>query len=77
MGSASRAVSFTRTRQPLDAPYYSVETQFGSFGNYRTVLDATGPLNTDKSAALPNRHVLSAQRRARGLGRFRYMTRQD
>jgi iron complex outermembrane receptor protein len=41
-------VAYT-TRQPLDAPYYSVETQFGSFGNYRTVLDATGPLNTDKS----------------------------
>jgi iron complex outermembrane receptor protein len=41
-------VSYT-TKQPLDAPYYAVQQQVGSFGNYRTTIDATGPLNADKS----------------------------
>ncbi len=41
-------VSYT-TKQPLDAPYYAVDQQIGSFGNYRTTIDATGPLNADKS----------------------------
>ncbi len=37
------------TKQPLDAPYYSVNTQVGSLADYRTTIDATGPLNADKS----------------------------
>jgi len=32
------------TKKPLDAPYYSLQQQFGSFGVYRTTLDVTGPL---------------------------------
>ncbi len=41
-------VAYT-TKQPLDAPYYAVQQQVGSFANYRTTIDATGPLNADKS----------------------------
>lgn len=37
------------TKQPLDSPYYSAEQQAGSYGFYRTLADATGPLNSDKS----------------------------
>ncbi len=37
------------TKEPLNAPYYRVEQQFGSFANYRTTMDVTGPLNDDKS----------------------------
>ena len=37
------------TKQPLDAPYYAVNTQVGSLAEYRTTIDATGPLNADKS----------------------------
>ncbi|WP_400771173.1 TonB-dependent siderophore receptor [Methylosinus sporium] len=37
------------TKKPLDAPYYSIQQQIGSFANYRTTLDATGPLTADKS----------------------------
>lgn len=37
------------TKKPLDAPYYSLEQQFGSYDFYRTTLDATGPLNTNKT----------------------------
>ena len=37
------------TKEPLDAPYYAVEQQVGSLAFYRTTVDATGPLNTDKS----------------------------
>lgn len=36
-------------KRPLDAPYYSLEQQVGSFGNVRTTLDATGPVTADKS----------------------------
>lgn len=39
------------TKQPLDTPYYSLRQQFGSFDMYRTSVDATGPLNADKSLA--------------------------
>ena len=37
------------SKEPLDAPYYAVEQRFGSLADYRTTVDATGPLNTDKS----------------------------
>ncbi len=36
------------TKQPLDMPYYSLRQQFGSFDHYRTSIDATGPLTTNK-----------------------------
>jgi len=39
------------TKQPLDTPYYALRQQFGSFDLYRTSVDATGPLNDDKSLA--------------------------
>ncbi len=35
------------TKEPLNAPYYSVQQQIGSFANYRTSMDATGPLTQD------------------------------
>ena len=37
------------TKEPLDTPYYAVQQQFGSLADYRTTIDATGPLNADKS----------------------------
>jgi iron complex outermembrane receptor protein len=37
------------TKEPLNAPYYSVQQQLGSFANYRTSIDATGPLNPEGS----------------------------
>jgi iron complex outermembrane receptor protein len=37
------------TKQPLATPYYSVNQQFGSYNLYRTTVDATGPLTSDKS----------------------------
>jgi len=37
------------TNQPLDTPYYKASQQIGSFGNYRTTMDATGPLTEDKA----------------------------
>jgi len=37
------------TKQPLDQPYYAAQTQVGSLAFYRTTVDATGPLNADKS----------------------------
>jgi len=37
------------TKQPLDQPYYAVNQQIGSLAEYRTTLDATGPLTSDKS----------------------------
>ncbi|MDT4332349.1 TonB-dependent siderophore receptor [Methylomonas sp. MS20] len=39
------------TKQPLDTPYYSVRQQFGSYGHFRTDIDATGPLSTHKDLA--------------------------
>ncbi len=35
------------TKQPLATSYYSMQQQFGSFSNYRTTIDATGPLTKD------------------------------
>jgi len=37
------------TKKPLDMPYYSLEQQFGSYDLYRTTVDATGPVNDDRS----------------------------
>ena len=37
------------TKQPLDQPFYAVDQQIGSLAEYRTSLDATGPLTSDKS----------------------------
>lgn len=39
------------TKQPLDTPYYSLRQQFGSFDLYRTTIDATGPLTSNKDLA--------------------------
>ncbi|NOU22925.1 MAG: TonB-dependent receptor [Methyloglobulus sp.] len=35
------------TKQPLATPYYALQQQFGSYGLYRTSLDASGPLTKD------------------------------
>jgi iron complex outermembrane recepter protein len=37
------------TKKPLNDPYYSVQQQFGSYDFYRTTVDATGSLLSDKS----------------------------
>ena len=37
------------TKQPLDEPFYAVDQQVGSLAEYRTTLDATGPLTSDKA----------------------------
>jgi iron complex outermembrane receptor protein len=37
------------TKKPLEAAHYSLQQQIGSFDHYRTVVDATGPVNNDKS----------------------------
>jgi iron complex outermembrane receptor protein len=37
------------TNKPLDTPYYSLQQQFGSYDLYRTSIDATGPINEDKT----------------------------
>ena len=37
------------THQPEAQAHYSLQQQFGSFDLYRTTLDATGPVNADKS----------------------------
>ncbi|MEI8210242.1 MAG: TonB-dependent receptor plug domain-containing protein, partial [Methylococcales bacterium] len=36
------------TKQPLATPYYALNQQFGSFNNYRTTVDATGPVANNK-----------------------------
>lgn len=35
------------TKQPEAIPHYVIQQQFGSYGSYRTTLDATGPLTKD------------------------------
>ena len=35
------------TKQPLSTPYYAVEQQIGSYGDYRTTFDLTGPASPD------------------------------
>lgn len=46
-------------KKPLPEAQYSLQQQFGSFDFYRTVADATGPLNDDKS--LRYRAILTYQ----------------
>lgn len=36
-------------KQPQSTPYYDVQQQFGSFGFYRTTVDATGPITPDNA----------------------------
>jgi iron complex outermembrane receptor protein len=38
-------------KRPLLVPYYDIQEQVGSFGLTRTTLDATGPLNPDRTLA--------------------------
>ncbi|HEY8066126.1 MAG TPA: TonB-dependent receptor [Methylosinus sp.] len=37
------------TKQPLETPYRAIQQQVGSFDNYRTTIDSTGPLTNDGS----------------------------
>jgi iron complex outermembrane receptor protein len=37
------------TKKPLDTAYYSVQQQFASYDQYRTLIDATGPLDKNKT----------------------------
>ena len=37
------------TKAPLEEAYYSIQQQFGSYDLYRTTIDATGPILSDKS----------------------------
>lgn len=37
------------TKNPLETPYNAVQQQVGSWGEYRTTLDSTGPITQDKS----------------------------
>lgn len=43
-------VNYT-TKKPLMAPRYEFGQQFGSYGHSRTTLDATGPLNAERTIA--------------------------
>jgi len=36
------------TKQPQATPYYAMSQQFGSYNNYRTTVDATGPVANNK-----------------------------
>ncbi|HMK88626.1 MAG TPA: TonB-dependent siderophore receptor [Methylocystis sp.] len=36
-------------KQPLEKPYAAIEQQFGSWGDFRTTLDTTGPLTKDNT----------------------------
>jgi iron complex outermembrane receptor protein len=38
-------------KRPLFVPYYDIQEQIGSYGFTRTTLDATGPLNLDRTLA--------------------------
>lgn len=37
------------SKKPRDEAHYSLQQQFGSYDLYRTTVDATGPINADKS----------------------------
>lgn len=37
------------TKKPLDQAYYALQQQFGSYDFYRTTMDATGPINKEKT----------------------------
>lgn len=36
-------------KRPLDRHYFNIEQEFGSYQHYRTVWDATGPMNENKT----------------------------
>ena len=56
------------SKEPLGAPYYAAEQRVSSLADYRTTIDATGPLNTDKS--LLYRMNLSYENNGAPLGSF-------
>ncbi|BDV38839.1 TonB-dependent siderophore receptor [Methylocystis bryophila] len=56
------------TKEPLDAPFYAAQQQMSSLALYRTTVDATGPLNTDKS--LLYRANVSYENNGAPLGSF-------
>ncbi|MBL0011317.1 MAG: TonB-dependent receptor plug domain-containing protein, partial [Nitrosomonas sp.] len=37
------------TKQPLATSYHALQQQFGSFNQYRTTVDSTGPLTKDNT----------------------------
>lgn len=37
------------TKKPLDVPYYELQQQFGSYSEYRTSMDASGPFDKEKT----------------------------
>jgi iron complex outermembrane recepter protein len=37
------------TKRPLDTPHYSFEQQIGSYDHFRTIVDATGPIDPNKT----------------------------
>ena len=53
------------TKQPLATPYYSIEQQVGSWNQYLTSVDATGPVNSDRTL----RYRLSASYQNNGFWR--------
>ncbi len=63
------------TKQPLDQPYYAVNQQVGSLGFYRTTIDATGPITSDK--AWLYRINMSYENNGAPFGSFIQNTRSD
>ena len=47
------------TKQPLSAPYYSIEQQIGSYGDYRTTFDLTRACNAGQEADLSSVRVMA------------------
>ncbi|WGS87482.1 TonB-dependent siderophore receptor [Methylomonas sp. UP202] len=61
------------TKKPLDTAYYSVQQQFGSYDQYRTLIDATGPLDADKTVLYRlNGSYLDSQSFREFVGNERY-----
>jgi len=63
------------TKQPLDQPYYELNQQVGSLAFYRTTIDATGPLTSDK--AWLYRINMSYENNGAPFGSFIQNTRAD
>jgi len=59
------------TKKPLATPYYSLSQQFGSYDQYRTVVDATGPI--DQKGTLGYRFNAAYQE----MGSFRDFIQND
>ncbi len=59
------------TRQPLAEPYYKIQFEAGSFGQYQPSIDFSGPLTTDKSVLY---RFIAAYR---GGGNFQDTTRAE